>query len=51
MKGSPRSLWLSTASRVAGWWMGYATNAWRQAQRAAARAATRKAQRPPPRER
>ncbi len=42
MKGTPRSLWLSAANRVAGWWMGHAANALRQAQRAAVKAATRK---------
>jgi hypothetical protein len=35
MKGTPRSLWLSAANRVTGWWMGHAANAIHQAQRAA----------------
>ncbi|GGC68225.1 hypothetical protein GCM10011504_52720 [Siccirubricoccus deserti] len=39
MKGTPRSLWLSAASRVTGWWMGHAANAVRQAQRAMAKQA------------
>ena len=41
MKGSPRSLWLTTANRIAGFWMGHATNALRQAQRAALKAAAK----------
>jgi hypothetical protein len=49
MKGSPRSLFLSGANRVAGWWMGHAANAVRQAQAAwmsaAAKAAKPKAKR------
>ena len=40
MKGSPRSLWLSAINRTTGWWMGHATNAIRQAQRAALKSAT-----------
>ncbi len=35
MKGTPASLWLSTANRAAGWWMGHAANAVRRQQRAA----------------
>ena len=46
MKGSPRSLWLTTANRIAGFWMGHATNALRQTQRAALKAAA-KPPRPP----
>jgi hypothetical protein len=34
MKGSPRSLFLSSANRAMGWWMGHAANAVRQAQSA-----------------
>ncbi len=33
MKGTPRSLWLSMANQVAGWWMGTAANAIRRQQR------------------
>jgi hypothetical protein len=48
MKGTPRSLWLSAANRVTGWWMGHAANIVRQAQRAMAkqtqRAVTKAAQ-------
>jgi hypothetical protein len=43
MKGSPRSLFLSGANRVAGWWMGHAANAVRRAQSAWLSAATKKA--------
>ena len=32
MKGTPASLWMSAASRAAGWWMGHAANAVRLAQ-------------------
>lgn len=35
MKGTPQSLWLSAANRVAGFWMGHAANAIRRQQRAA----------------
>lgn len=35
MKGTPASLWLSAANRVAGFWMGRTANALRQGQRAA----------------
>ena len=35
MKGTPASLWLSTANRAAGWWMGHAANELRRQQRAA----------------
>ena len=48
MKGSPRSLWLTTANRIAGFWMGYATNALRQAQRAALKAPRLSIAKPPP---
>jgi hypothetical protein len=41
MKGSPRSLFLSSANRAAGWWMGHAANAVRQAQSAWLKAATK----------
>jgi hypothetical protein len=41
MKGSPRSLFLSSANRAVGWWMGHAANAVRQAQAAWVKAATR----------
>jgi hypothetical protein len=43
MKGSPRSLWLSAANRVTGWWMGHAANAIRQAQSAAIKQALKPA--------
>jgi len=43
MKGSPRSLVLSAASRATGWWMGHAANAVRQAQSAWLKAATKTA--------
>jgi hypothetical protein len=43
MKGTPRSVMMSAASRAAGWWMGHAVNAMKQGQKAwvatAARAA------------
>jgi hypothetical protein len=46
MKGSPRSLFLSAASRAAGWWLGHAANAARRGQAAwvaaSAKAATPK---------
>ncbi|WP_458434678.1 hypothetical protein [Methylorubrum populi] len=35
MKNPMMSLWLSTANRAAGWWMGHAANAMRRQQRAA----------------
>ena len=41
MKGTPRSLFLSAASRAAGWWMGHAANAVRRGQAAAVAAAAR----------
>jgi hypothetical protein len=47
MKGSPRSLFLSSANRAVGWWMGHAANAVRQAQSAWLTAAT-KAAKPAP---
>ena len=47
MKGSPRSLWLTTANRIAGFWMGHAANAVRQAQRAALKAAQPSIGKPP----
>ncbi|WP_439549326.1 hypothetical protein [Falsiroseomonas sp.] len=34
MKGTPRSVMMSAASRAAGWWMGHATNAMKQGQKA-----------------
>ena len=43
MKGSPRSLFLSSANRAIGWWMGHASNAVRQAQSAWLKAATKPA--------
>ena len=39
MKGTPMSLWLSAASRTAGWWQGHFANAWRQQSSKAIRAA------------
>ena len=51
MKGTPRSLWLSAVNRAAGWWMGHAANAVRQAQKAALRKATPKPKRAPRRKR
>lgn len=38
MKGTPMSLWLSAASRTAGWWQGHFANAWRQQSSKAIRA-------------
>ncbi|MEH3146272.1 MAG: hypothetical protein PGN34_13190 [Methylobacterium frigidaeris] len=35
MKNPALSLWLSSANRAAGWWMGHAANAVRRQQRAA----------------
>jgi hypothetical protein len=46
MKGTPRSLWLSAANRVTGWWMGHAANAIRQAQSAAIKQALKPAKPP-----
>ena len=43
MKVTPLSLWLSTANRAAGWWMGHAANAMRRQQRAALAEMTRAA--------
>ena len=43
MKGTPRSLFLSAANRAAGWWMGHAANAVRQAQSAWLSSATKPA--------
>ncbi|NGM22401.1 hypothetical protein G3576_20460 [Roseomonas stagni] len=34
MKGTPRSMMMSAASRAAGWWMGHAANAMRRGQKA-----------------
>jgi hypothetical protein len=41
MKGSPRSLFLSAASRAAGFWIGHAANAARRVQGAMLAAATK----------
>ncbi|MDP4023562.1 hypothetical protein Q8W71_13065 [Methylobacterium sp. NEAU 140] len=43
MKNPALSLWMSTANRAAGWWMGHATNAVRRQQRAALAEMTRAA--------
>ncbi|SFK20627.1 hypothetical protein [Falsiroseomonas stagni] len=34
MKGTPRSVMMSAASRAAGWWLGHATKAMTQGQKA-----------------
>jgi len=41
MRGSPRSLWLSMASQVAGWWTSAAANAIRRQQRTVIAEATK----------
>jgi hypothetical protein len=41
MKGTPRSLFLSAASRATGWWLGHAANAVRRGQSAWIAAATK----------
>ena len=43
MKNPVLSLWLSSANRAAGWWMGHAANAVRRQQRAALTEVTKQA--------